>query len=266
MKSYYKFTILGCGSSGGVPRLGNLWGNCDPNEKKNIRLRCSILVQKFGKSGVTNVLIDSSPDMRTQLLSASIGVLDGVIYTHYHADHVNGIDDLRMIVLNRKKRLPVWADVATQIRLFKCFDYAFEQMKGSAYPPILEMKTIQKSTTISGPGGNICFDSIKVNHGSLDALGFRIGRIAYIPDVLEIYESSKPLLSNLKYLIIDALRYTPHPSHAHLNKTLEWIRELKPSKAILTNMHNDLDYATLEHETPKHITPAYDGLSFQIVE
>ena len=266
MKSHYKFTILGCGSSGGVPRLGNLWGKCDPSEPKNTRLRCSLLVQKFGEVGVTNVLIDTSPDMRAQLIKASIGSLDGVIYTHYHADHVNGIDDLRMIVLNRRKRLPVWADDSTQKRLFKCFDYVFEQMQGSTYPPILEMNTIQQNTVIEGPGGDICLESIKVNHGSIEALGFKIGSTAYIPDVLEIYKSSKPLLNNLQYLIIDALRYAPHPSHTHLAKTLQWIDELQPNQSILTNMHNDLDYQQLNSETPSNITPAYDGLSFKVFE
>lgn len=266
MKSYYKFTILGCGSSGGVPRLGNLWGNCDPQEPKNTRLRCSLLIQRFQKSGVTNVLVDTSPDMRNQLIKASIGTLDGVIYTHYHADHVNGIDDLRMIVINLKKRLTVWADKTTQKRLFKCFDYVFEQMEGSTYPPILKMNLIEQSNVINGAGGEICLEAIKVNHGSIEALGFKIGSTAYIPDVLEIYESSKPLLKNLQYLIIDALRYSPHPSHAHVDKTLSWINELNPNYSILTNMHTDLDYHTLNSETPSNITPAYDGLSFKVFE
>ena len=215
---------------------------------------------------MTNVLIDTSPDMRAQLIKASIGSLDGVIYTHYHADHVNGIDDLRMIVLNRRKRLPVWADDSTQKRLFKCFDYVFEQMQGSTYPPILEMNTIQQNTVIDGPGGDVCLESIKVNHGSIEALGFKIGSTAYIPDVLEIYKSSKPLLNNLQYLIIDALRYAPHSSHTHLAKTLQWIDELQPNQSILTNMHNDLDYQQLNSETPSNITPAYDGLSFKVFE
>ncbi len=264
MNSYYKFTILGCGSSGGVPRLGNLWGNCDSKEPKNTRLRCSLLVQKFGKSGTTSVLIDTSPDMRTQLINASVGILDGVLYTHYHADHVNGIDDLRMIVMNRKKRLPVWADLATRKRLLKCFDYIFQDMEDSSYPPILELNHIKKKTLIRGSGGDICFEAIKVNHGNLDALGFRIDDMAYIPDVLEIYDESKPLLLNLEYLIIDALRYRPHPSHAHLDKTLSWIEEFQPKQTILTNMHNDLDYKRLQAETPANVTPAYDGLFFEI--
>ena len=266
MTPYYKFTILGCGSSGGVPRLGNLWGDCDPTEPKNTRQRCSLLVQKYGKSGITNVLIDTSPDMRNQLINAKVGFLDGVVYTHYHADHVNGIDDLRMIVINRKKRLPVWADAATQKRLFKCFDYIFDQIKGSSYPPILEMHSLEQKTVIHGAGGQISFEAIKVCHGEIDALGFKVCNVAYIPDVLEIYESSKPLLSNLDYLVIDALRRAPHPSHTHLQKTLTWIKEIKPKYSILTNMHNDLDYHTVNSETADNIFPAYDGLSFKVFE
>jgi phosphoribosyl 1,2-cyclic phosphate phosphodiesterase len=261
---YYKFTILGCGSSGGVPRLGNNWGNCDPSNIKNNRLRCSLLVQKFGVSGVTSVLIDTSPDMRSQLISASIGILDGVIYTHYHADHVNGIDDLRMIVVNRKKRISVWADKSTQIRLLKSFDYIFGELEGSKYPPVADMKLIAPNTIVSGPGGDINFQSLEVNHGDIDALGFRIDDVAYIPDFFEIYESTRPLLSNLKYLIIDALRYKPHPSHSHLERTLDRIKTFRPENAILTNMHNDLDYNKLNLETPKNIVPAFDGLSFKI--
>lgn len=266
MKSRYKFTILGCGSSGGVPRLGNLWGNCDPNEPKNTRLRCSLLIQKYGKSGVTNVLVDTSPDLRSQLIRASIGVLDGVIYTHSHADHVNGIDDLRMVVINRKSRLPVWADEVTQKRLFNCHDYIFEKIEGTTYPPILDMHLIEQETVIKGAGGEVHLEAIKVNHGNVEALGFKIGSTAYIPDVLEIYNGSMPLLKNLQYLIIDALRYAPHPSHAHLDKTLKWIKKLKPKYSILTNMHNDLDYQKLNFETPSNITPAYDGLTFEITE
>ena len=266
MKSQYKFTILGCGSSGGVPRLGNLWGNCDPNEEKNLRLRCSLLVQKISDLGETNVLIDTGPDMRAQLLNASIGVLDAVIYTHYHADHVNGIDDLRMIVLNKKKRLQVWADKPTQTHLKKSFHYVFKQKRGSPYPPILELNSIEGKIKIEGPGGNMFFEPIKVNHGNIDALGFKICHTAYIPDVLEIPEGSKSALLNLKYLIIDALRYRSHSSHAHLAKTLCWTQEFKPAQTFLTNMHNDLDYATLNDETPSNISPAYDGLSFTVLE
>ena len=262
--SHYKFTILGCGSSGGVPRLGNQWGACDPENKKNYRLRCSLLIEKFGPAGVTTILIDSGPDMRQQLLKAGTRTLDGVVYTHSHADHVNGIDDLRMIVLNLKKRLNVWADKKTEVRLVRCFDYAFKQLKGSNYPPILEINRIDKDEiNINGAGGIIKLQTLKVQHGMIDALGFRISNLAYIPDVSDIYGETWGKLNGLEVLIIDALRYRPHSSHTHVEKTLSWIETIKPLKAYLTNMHTDLDYEKLNSETPKHITPAYDGLTIE---
>ncbi len=255
---------MGCGSSGGVPRLGNHWGNCDPSNKRNKRSRCSLLVQRFNALGnSTNVLIDTGPDMRMQLITASIGTLDGVVYTHSHADHVNGIDDLRMIAINRKERVPVWADGITRQRLVKSFDYVFKQLSGSKYPPILTLNPIEDLTVIMGRGGKVSLRALPVNHGEIDALGFRVGDFAYIPDVLEIYEDTWPLLSNLTCLVIDALRYSPHPSHTHLEKTIEWIKKLRPKRAILTNMNTDLDYDRVNKETPENISPAYDGLTIE---
>ncbi len=258
--SELRLTILGCGSSGGVPRLGGHWGDCDPENPKNQRRRCSLLVERDGPDGTTSVLIDTSPDMRSQLLDTGTGRLDGVVYTHSHADHMNGIDDLRMIVFNMKTRVPVWADGDTQNDLLSRFGYAFVQPEGSPYPPILDLKTINGPFEISGPGGTIPLRPFRVNHGSIDALGFRMGNIVYLPDVAELYDESMTELANLDCLIIDALRRSPHPTHAHLEKTLEWIDQLKPKRAVLTNMHIDLDYATVDAETPDHITPAYDGM------
>ncbi|CAD0183487.1 putative hydrolase [Ruegeria sp. THAF57] len=253
-------TILGCGSSGGVPRLGGHWGACDPDNPRNIRRRCSMLVERDGPEGTTSVLIDTTPDMRGQLLDTGTGRLDGVVYTHSHADHVHGIDDLRMIVFNMRERVPVWADGDTQNDLLGRFGYAFIQPENSPYPPILDLKTIDGPFEVTGPGGPIPFHPLKVNHGSIDALGFRLGNLVYLPDVAEIYDDAWAMLEGLDCLVIDALRRSPHPTHAHLEKTLGWIEKLQPKKAVLTNMHIDLDYATVDAETADHITPAYDGM------
>jgi phosphoribosyl 1,2-cyclic phosphate phosphodiesterase len=183
-----------------------------------------------------------------------------VLFTHGHADHVHGIDDLRQIVFNRKERLDVWADGPTQERLYAGFGYAFTQPEGSPYPPILDMHTIDGEVTINGAGGAITFTPFKVDHGSIDALGFRIKDLAYLPDVSEIYEDSWKALKDLDIWIIDALRRTPHPTHSHLDQALEWIEKVAPKRAVLTDMHIDLDYQTLLDETPDHIEPAYDGM------
>ena len=259
-----RYTILGCGSSGGVPRLGGLWGACDPENPKNLRRRCSMLVERIEGDAVTRVLIDTSPDMRAQLLDAGIGHLDGVIFTHEHADHMHGIDDLRMIVFNRGSRLPVWADTRTTDSLLARFGYAFIQPPGSSYPPILDLNAIEDLTTIDGPGGAIVFEPFEVKHGRIDALGFRIGDLAYLPDAETIYDPAWKKLEHLKVWVVDALRYKPHSSHAHLARTLEWIKRAAPERAVITNMHIDLDYDTLDTETADHITPAYDGMVIEI--
>ena len=258
MMAERRFTILGCGSSGGVPRLGGNWGDCDPNEPRNTRTRCSMLIEQEGPDGV---LIDTSPDMRAQLLRAEVGTLDGVVFTHSHADHVHGIDDLRMVVFNMKHRLAVWADGDTQNELYSRFGYAFMQPTTSPYPPILDMHTIDGDVTIDGAGGPITLVPFEVGHGSIDALGFRIGDLAYLPDVAQIPETSWKMLEGLDCWILDALRRTPHPTHAHLAQALEWIERARPRKGIITNMHIDMDYRTLEAELPDHIRPAYDGMT-----
>jgi len=255
------FTILGCGSSGGVPRLGGNWGDCDPKNPKNNRRRCSLLVERQNGDGVTRVLIDTSPDMRAQLLDAGVGALDAVVFTHSHADHMHGIDDLRMIVFNSKKRLAVWADGATQNALTSRFGYAFVQPEGSPYPPILDLNSIDGDVEIDGAGGAVTLTPFEVDHGSMGALGFRIGNLAYLPDVSDIPAQTIPVLQNLDCWVLDALRRAPHPTHFHLDRSLEWIDRMAPKRAVLTNMHMDLDYAKLDAETPDHITPAYDGMT-----
>ncbi len=259
-----RFTILGCGSSGGVPRIGGDWGDCDPNNPKNERTRCSLLVERIEGDDKTTVLIDSGPDLRTQLLRENIGVLDGVVYTHEHADHMHGLDELRVVAFNRGNRLPVWADQRTANSLTDRFAYAFFQPDGSDYRPILDLDLIpDRRFAVNGPAGPINFDPLRVKHGRLDVLGFRVGDVAYIPDVDEIYAPVWPQLDGLKLWIVDALRYKPHPSHAHLARTLEWIAKANPVKAVITNMHVDLDYETLLAETPDNVVPAFDGMKIE---
>jgi phosphoribosyl 1,2-cyclic phosphate phosphodiesterase len=219
-----RFTILGCGSSGGVPRLGDIWGACDPANPKNRRRRCSLLVERIGAEGTTRVLIDSGPDMRQQLLDAGVGLLDGVVYTHAHADHVHGLDDLRMIVFNRGARLPVWADGATQDALLSRFGYAFVQPPGSAYPPILDLRGIDGPVRVEGTGGAVALIPFRVHHGRIAALGFRIGGLAYLPDVSEMTDEAWAAVADLDCLgdRRAALQATPDPcasgTHAGMDR------------------------------------------------
>ena len=255
-----RFTLLGCGSSGGVPRLGGDWGDCDPGNPKNRRRRCSMLVERLVGDAVTRVLIDTSPDMREQLLDAQVGTLDGVVYTHSHADHVHGIDDLRQVVFNMRHRLGVWADAPTTEALLARFGYAFEQPADSPYPPILDLHAITGPFVVPGPAGPIGFTPFTVDHGSMEALGFRIGGLAYLPDVVAIPDDVWPQLAGLEMWVLDALRRKPHPTHAHLALSLQWIARAAPRAAVLTNMHIDLDYATLMAELPPTVRPGHDGL------
>ncbi len=257
----WRFTILGCGSSGGVPRLGGDWGECDPTDRRNRRRRCSMLVERHTEAGVTRVLIDTSPDMREQLLDAGVGTLDGVAFTHGHADHTHGIDDLRQVVFNMRRRLPVWADVQTQTDLISRFGYAFVQPADSPYPPILDLNSITHAPfVVSGQGGPVTLIPFQVGHGTIEALGFRIGPLAYIPDAVSLPEAAWNQITAVPCLVVDALRRKPHPTHAHLAMTLDWIARARPGHAVLTNMHLDMDYMTLCNELPKGVEPAYDGL------
>lgn len=254
----YRATILGCGSSGGVPRIGANWGACDPSNPKNRRWRCSMLVERIGKPRHTTVLIDSSPDVREQLLGVRCTALDGVLYTHDHADHTHGIDDLRMVSYAMKKRIDVWADDATRKSLVDRFGYCFEKPPGSTYPPILDAHPIDAAepVRVEGPSGAIEALPVPQVHGDIATLGFRIRGLAYSPDLSDIPESSVPLLQGLDVWIVDALRFTAHPSHFSVKQALQWIERLKPKRAILTHMTTDLDYEALKRELPEGVEPA----------
>ena len=261
-------TILGCGSSGGVPRIGGLWGACDPANPRNRRRRCSVLVERKGSAGATRVLIDTSPDLREQLLSVGAAGVDGVVYTHAHADHTHGIDELRAVALNTGSRVPVWADQATARALEARFGYAFKAAGGSSYPPILDLAVVSPADAfvISGKGGDIVLRPFPVEHGNIEALGYRIARTAYTPDLNGVPEQSRAALYGLDCWIVDALRRRPHPSHWCLAETLDWIERFKPARAVVTNMHIDLDYDTLCHELPANVAPAFDGMIIVIAE
>jgi phosphoribosyl 1,2-cyclic phosphate phosphodiesterase len=255
--------ILGCGSSGGVPRIGNDWGACDPAEPRNRRSRCSILIRHWdpGTADPTLVLIDTSPDMRDQLLAARVERLDAVILTHEHADQCHGIDDLRALVIRHRRRMPVHMDQTTADAVLRRFDYCFQG--AGSYPAILEGLVDLKdgqAVRIGGPGGEIEFLPLAQDHGNDQAsLGFRIGTFAYCNDVVRLPETILDRLGGLDTLLVDALRYKPHPTHAHVDQALAWIERLKPRRAILTNLHVDLDYARLASELPEGVEPAYDG-------
>lgn len=266
MSTRLRFHILGCGSSGGVPRIGGHWGDCDPNNPKNRRRRCSMLVERETENGTTRVLIDTSPDMREQLIDAGVGTLDGVIYTHAHADHVHGVDDLRMVVFNMRERVNVWADRATCDALLDRFGYVFVQPEGSSYPPILNLNLIDGPVTVSGQGGDITFLPLEVEHGRIDALGFRIKDLVYLPDVSAMNDEAWKILEGAECWVLDALRRDPHPTHSHLEQSLEWIKRSGVPNAVLTNMHIDLDYETIDAETPDHISPAYDGMVLEYAD
>ncbi len=259
-----EFTILGCGSSGGVPRVGGVWGDCDPENPRNRRRRCALLIRRIGANGQTTVLIDTGPDVREQLLDAAVSTLDAVVYTHAHADHIHGIDDLRALAISGKARVPVYLDETTSNRAHDAFGYCFVTPPGSSYPPILDERRIEAGTPfqVVGAGGPIEILPIEVDHGDMRALGFRIADLAYLPDVNQLPASALEALEGLDIWIVDALRKQPHPSHFSLNEALAWIRRLKPRRAVLTNMHIDLDYSFLRDTLPRGVEPAYDGMQF----
>ncbi len=267
MSARLRATILGCGASPGVPRIGNDWGACDPNEPRNRRTRCSLLLERFdGGETPTRVLVDTGPDLREQLLAANVGFLDGVIYTHSHADHLHGIDDLRAFWLNTKQLLDVYADAETRARLDGGFGYCFVTPPGSFYPPILRHRLVDVGTpvTINGAGGPLTITPFRQVHGDTNTLGLRVGGLAYSCDVSDMPAESMPYLDGLDVWILDALRYQPHPSHFSVAESVQWVARVQPKRAVLTHMHIDLDYATLKGELKDGIEPAYDGMVLEL--
>jgi len=264
--------ILGCGSSGGVPRVGGDWGICDPNEPKNRRLRSSILIQAWQGEGdvpedqnqLTQILVDTSPDLRQQLLKTETQRLDAVFYTHDHADQSHGIDDLRAIAYKMRQQIPTYMDAHTKEHFWTRFQYCFEMPDGRVHPPILELQDLIKGgdvITIDGVGGPITVETVELSHGPTPSLGFIFNReIAYSPDVWDISEAGFAQISGVNTWIIDALRYNDHPTHAHADRALSWLARAQVKQGILTNLHIDMDYNTLTNELPSIARPAYDGM------
>ncbi len=269
-----RFTILGCGSSPGVPRVHGEWGACDPNNPKNYRLRCSLLIERLGPNGKTTVVVDTTPDFRQQMLSADVKHIDGVVYTHAHADHVHGIDDLRGYAQIQKERIRTYSDQPTFERLMQGFGYCYESPNGSIYPPILENRKIRagEAFEIEGEGGNIRLLPILQIHANITSLGFRIGGdldrleggLCYSSDISAIPDESVSQFENLDIWIVDALQYREHVSHFSLGQALAWIEKLKPKRSVLTHMHIPLDYEAVMRETPDNVKPAFDGMVLEL--
>jgi phosphoribosyl 1,2-cyclic phosphate phosphodiesterase len=256
-------TILGCGSSGGVPRPALGWGACDPKNPRNRRRRCSLLVERHNPTGQsTRILVDTSPDLREQLLDTEVDWLDAVLITHEHADHTHGIDDLRALVMHRRRRIDVYLDEYTSRIITRRFDYCFNTPQGSNYPPILNEHRAWPGERIKvvGEGGAIEALPFLQDHGDISSLGFRFGGLAYSADLVGLPPTSIAALSSLDIWIVDALRHKPHPSHFSLEQALAWIEKIKPKHAILTNLHSDLDYGELKSRLPPYVEPAYDGM------
>jgi len=255
-----QFVILGCGSSMGVPRADGFFGKCDPKNKKNYRTRCSAII----KTKDENILIDTSPDLRKQLLDNKISKIDKVLYSHMHADQTHGINDLRVFFIKNKKPIPVYADKATSNYLMNSFSYCFSTYNNE-YPAILKLNKIKKKLFIKDNNKKISITPLKVKHGKVDSICYFIGKdLAYISDISEVSKKDYNKFLNLRYLVIDCLWYRNHPSHLNLDKTLELIKIFKPKKSVLTNLHNDLDYNELKKILPKNVVPAYDGMKINL--
>ncbi len=254
-----KFTILGSGSSMGVPRADGYSGKCDLKNKKNHRLRCSAIIQFDNE----NILIDTSPDLRQQLLANKIKSISRVFFTHPHADQTHGINDLRPFFLSKKKQIPVFADKKTAKYLFTTFKYCFQST--SDYPSTLKLNIVKKKNTFKNKNNKILIEMIPVQHGKINSICYLINKkLAYASDISLFYKKDLKKLMHLDFLIIDCLWFRNHPAHFNLNQVLELVKTIKPKKTILTNMHSDLDYSALINVLPKNIIPGYDGLTVRL--
>jgi phosphoribosyl 1,2-cyclic phosphate phosphodiesterase len=254
-----KVTMLGSGPSWGVPRIGGDWGACDPAEPKNRRRRVSILVEAGGKT----ILIDTGPDLREQLLDAKVRRIDAVLFTHAHADHLHGIDDLRGVNRLMQAEIPVYATKATLADIDKRFGYVFQPPKpgiAAFYKPVLRPIAIEGAFTAAG----MEILPIRQNHGFSETLGFRFGRFAYSTDVIRLDEAAFAALAGIEVWIVDCIRHAPHVTHSHVAQTLQWIDRVRPRRAIFTHMDESLDYETLSRALPAGVEPGYDGLSFEL--
>ncbi|THV25193.1 MBL fold metallo-hydrolase [Peteryoungia ipomoeae] len=259
-----RFTLLGCSSSPGVPRINGDWGNCDPNNPKNRRTRAAFLIEQIGPDGgQTTVVIDTGPDFREQMIRSKVEHIDAVIYTHAHADHLHGIDDLRGYFHSQHHRIPIHAEPYTMSRIAEGFGYCLETPPGSNYPPIVKpqiIEDLEQPILIDGAGGPLSIMPLKQQHGDIISLGLRIGDVAYCCDVSDFPPETVEKLADLDMLYIDALQYRPHPSHLSLEQALAWISRLAPKKAVLTHMHTPLDYETVMRETPDSVEPGHDQM------
>jgi len=259
-----EITILGCGSSGGVPRADGAWGDCDPTDPRNRRTRCSMLARRLSDRGAedqTTVLVDTSPDMRLQTAQAGVRRLDAVLLTHDHADQTHGVDDVRAFALNQNGTIPTFMDAATEASMLRRFGYVFQGQGG--YSPICQPRRLPplgEAFAVDGPSGAIPITTFDQDHGGVRSVGYRFGPVAYSSDVVDLSDDAFEALSGVSIWIVDALRYRPHPTHAHLARTLEWIERVRPQRAILTNLHVDLDYSVLAGQLPAGVEPAFDGL------
>ncbi len=268
MSATLEVTVLGCGSSAGVPRADGEWGACDPAQPRNRRSRCSLMVRRLSPAGPerqTTVVVDAAPEFRLQSVAAGVRRLDGLLITHDHADQCHGMDDIRAFAIVQRRRIECWMDAATHAALNRRFRYIFEGE--GPYPAIGQAHLTPphgEAWRVEGPSGPIavaCFDQ---DHGSTRSLGYRFGPMAYSSDVVDLDDATLEGLTGIDVWIVDALRYRPHPTHAHVDKTLNWIERVRPKRAILTNLHFDLDYGELAARLPPGVEPAYDGLRFEV--